>query len=170
MHSLNFCTLNRSGFLLSRLEGHFSVLPCEKACRLLSFFNQFWIFGRPSSVARIYFKNFISIVYFPIPLNGNVSLSTFLIISFCIIKGYVSVLSRPMAERNVHDPIWSSVYVDSGPLGMMITGTLPAFVRTNTTVSKPYIHSHLYFNRFHAEFRFYFSSCVVLCCVVLCCV
>jgi hypothetical protein len=29
-------------------------------------------------------------------------------------KGYVSVLSRPMAEKNVHDPIWSSVYVDSG--------------------------------------------------------
>ncbi|XP_028401275.1 voltage-dependent calcium channel subunit alpha-2/delta-2-like [Dendronephthya gigantea] len=50
-----------------------------------------------------------------------------------VVKGYVTVLSRPMAKEKEHKPVWSSVYVDSGPLGMMITGTLPAFGRTNKT-------------------------------------
>ncbi|XP_046851825.1 voltage-dependent calcium channel subunit alpha-2/delta-3-like [Xenia sp. Carnegie-2017] len=51
-----------------------------------------------------------------------------------VIKEYVTVLSRPMGEQNKKVPIWSSVYLDANNLGMLISGTLPAFDRSNRTL------------------------------------
>ncbi|XP_046852879.1 voltage-dependent calcium channel subunit alpha-2/delta-3-like [Xenia sp. Carnegie-2017] len=50
-----------------------------------------------------------------------------------VIKDYVTVLSRPMAKQSKRTPFWSSAYLDAGNLGMLITGAMPAFTRSNTT-------------------------------------
>ncbi|XP_037098501.1 voltage-dependent calcium channel subunit alpha-2/delta-1a isoform X2 [Syngnathus acus] len=67
--------------------------------------------------------------YYEIPSIGAIRLNT---------QEYLDVLGRPMvkADRKAKQVQWTNVYQDALELGLVITGTLPVFNKTNTGSKK----------------------------------
>ncbi|XP_076015083.1 voltage-dependent calcium channel subunit alpha-2/delta-1a [Genypterus blacodes] len=67
--------------------------------------------------------------YYEIPSIGAIRLNT---------QEYLDVLGRPMvkADRRAKQVQWTNVYLDALELGLVITGTLPVFNKTNTGSKK----------------------------------
>ncbi|XP_040000617.1 voltage-dependent calcium channel subunit alpha-2/delta-1a isoform X1 [Xiphias gladius] len=67
--------------------------------------------------------------YYEIPSIGAIRLNT---------QEYLDVLGRPMvkADRKAKQVQWTNVYLDALELGLVITGTLPVFNKTNTGSKK----------------------------------
>ncbi|XP_034058399.1 voltage-dependent calcium channel subunit alpha-2/delta-1-like isoform X2 [Gymnodraco acuticeps] len=67
--------------------------------------------------------------YYEIPSIGAIRINT---------QEYLDVLGRPMvkAERKAKQVQWTNVYLDALELGLVITGTLPVFNKTNTGSKK----------------------------------
>uniref|UniRef100_A0AAQ6AL57 VWFA domain-containing protein n=1 Tax=Amphiprion ocellaris TaxID=80972 RepID=A0AAQ6AL57_AMPOC len=63
--------------------------------------------------------------YYEIPSIGAIRINT---------QEYLDVLGRPMvkADRKAKQVQWTNVYLDALKLGLVITGTLPVFNKTNT--------------------------------------
>uniref|UniRef100_A0A665VPF7 Voltage-dependent calcium channel subunit alpha-2/delta-1-like n=1 Tax=Echeneis naucrates TaxID=173247 RepID=A0A665VPF7_ECHNA len=63
--------------------------------------------------------------YYEIPSIGAIRLNT---------QEYLDVLGRPMvkADKKAKQVQWTNVYLDALKLGLVITGTLPVFNKTNT--------------------------------------
>ncbi|KAA8580215.1 hypothetical protein FQN60_005750 [Etheostoma spectabile] len=63
--------------------------------------------------------------YYEIPSIGAIRINT---------QEYLDVLGRPMvkADRRAKQVQWTNVYLDALELGLVITGTLPVFNKTNT--------------------------------------
>ncbi|KAG7225715.1 hypothetical protein INR49_012301, partial [Caranx melampygus] len=63
--------------------------------------------------------------YYEIPSIGAIRLNT---------QEYLDVLGRPMvkADKKAKQVQWTNVYLDALELGLVITGTLPVFNKTNT--------------------------------------
>ncbi|XP_024141291.1 voltage-dependent calcium channel subunit alpha-2/delta-1 isoform X2 [Oryzias melastigma] len=68
--------------------------------------------------------------YYEIPSIGAIRLNT---------QEYLDVLGRPMvkADRKAKQVQWTNVYLDALELGLVITGTLPVFNKTDTSLKKP---------------------------------
>ncbi|XP_039647689.1 voltage-dependent calcium channel subunit alpha-2/delta-1a isoform X3 [Perca fluviatilis] len=67
--------------------------------------------------------------YYEIPSIGAIRINT---------QEYLDVLGRPMvkADRKAKQVQWTNVYLDALELGLVITGTLPVFNKTNTGSKK----------------------------------
>ncbi|XP_078137557.1 voltage-dependent calcium channel subunit alpha-2/delta-1-like isoform X1 [Sander vitreus] len=67
--------------------------------------------------------------YYEIPSIGAIRINT---------QEYLDVLGRPMvkADRRAKQVQWTNVYLDALELGLVITGTLPVFNKTNTGSKK----------------------------------
>lgn len=67
--------------------------------------------------------------YYEIPSIGAIRLNT---------QEYLDVLGRPMvkADRKAKQVQWTNVYLDALELGLVITGTMPVFNKTNTGSKK----------------------------------
>ncbi|XP_072311179.1 voltage-dependent calcium channel subunit alpha-2/delta-1a [Eucyclogobius newberryi] len=67
--------------------------------------------------------------YYEIPSIGAIRLNT---------QEYLDVLGRPMvkADRRAKQVQWTNVYLDALELGLVITGTMPVFNKTNTGSKK----------------------------------
>ncbi|XP_078138001.1 voltage-dependent calcium channel subunit alpha-2/delta-1a isoform X1 [Centroberyx gerrardi] len=67
--------------------------------------------------------------YYEIPSIGAIRINT---------QEYLDVLGRPMvkADRKAKQVQWTNVYLDALELGLVITGTLPVFNKTNTKADK----------------------------------
>lgn len=67
--------------------------------------------------------------YYEIPSIGAIRLNT---------QEYLDVLGRPMvkADKKAKQVQWTNVYLDALELGLVITGTLPVFNKTNTGSKK----------------------------------
>uniref|UniRef100_UPI0037E9987E voltage-dependent calcium channel subunit alpha-2/delta-1-like n=1 Tax=Semicossyphus pulcher TaxID=241346 RepID=UPI0037E9987E len=67
--------------------------------------------------------------YYEIPSIGAIRINT---------QEYLDVLGRPMvkADRRAKQVQWTNVYLDALDLGLVITGTLPVFNKTNTGSKK----------------------------------
>ncbi|KAL6116768.1 cacna2d1 [Pungitius sinensis] len=67
--------------------------------------------------------------YYEIPSIGAIRINT---------QEYLDVLGRPMvkADRRAKQVQWTNVYLDALGLGLVITGTLPVFNKTNTGSKK----------------------------------
>uniref|UniRef100_A0AAQ6AFJ4 VWFA domain-containing protein n=1 Tax=Amphiprion ocellaris TaxID=80972 RepID=A0AAQ6AFJ4_AMPOC len=67
--------------------------------------------------------------YYEIPSIGAIRINT---------QEYLDVLGRPMvkADRKAKQVQWTNVYLDALKLGLVITGTLPVFNKTNTGSKK----------------------------------
>ncbi|XP_042366914.1 voltage-dependent calcium channel subunit alpha-2/delta-1a isoform X2 [Plectropomus leopardus] len=67
--------------------------------------------------------------YYEIPSIGAIRLNT---------QEYLDVLGRPMvkADKRAKQVQWTNVYLDALELGLVITGTLPVFNKTNTGSKK----------------------------------
>uniref|UniRef100_A0A3Q0R6F6 Calcium channel, voltage-dependent, alpha 2/delta subunit 1a n=1 Tax=Amphilophus citrinellus TaxID=61819 RepID=A0A3Q0R6F6_AMPCI len=67
--------------------------------------------------------------YYEIPSIGAIRLNT---------QEYLDVLGRPMvkADKKAKQVQWTNVYLDALELGLVITGTLPVFNKTNTKKSQ----------------------------------
>ncbi|XP_044198648.1 voltage-dependent calcium channel subunit alpha-2/delta-1-like isoform X4 [Thunnus albacares] len=67
--------------------------------------------------------------YYEIPSIGAIRLNT---------QEYLDVLGRPMvkADKKAKQVQWTNVYLDALELGLVITGTLPVFNKTNTGLKK----------------------------------
>ncbi|XP_023284936.1 voltage-dependent calcium channel subunit alpha-2/delta-1-like isoform X3 [Seriola lalandi dorsalis] len=71
--------------------------------------------------------------YYEIPSIGAIRLNT---------QEYLDVLGRPMvkADKKAKQVQWTNVYLDALELGLVITGTLPVFNKTNTGSKNINIH------------------------------
>ncbi|CAL8318427.1 unnamed protein product [Lota lota] len=67
--------------------------------------------------------------YYEIPSIGAIRINT---------QEYLDVLGRPMvkADKKAKQVQWTNVYLDALELGLVITGTLPVFNKTNTRADK----------------------------------
>ncbi|XP_068611504.1 voltage-dependent calcium channel subunit alpha-2/delta-1-like [Brachionichthys hirsutus] len=67
--------------------------------------------------------------YYEIPSKGAIRINT---------QEYLDVLGRPMVKdsRKAKQVQWTNVYLDALELGLVITGTLPVFNKTNTGAKK----------------------------------
>ncbi|KAM6985869.1 voltage-dependent calcium channel subunit alpha-2/delta-1-like [Aplochiton taeniatus] len=67
--------------------------------------------------------------YYEIPSIGAIRINT---------QEYLDVLGRPMvkADKKAKQVQWTNVYLDALELGLVITGTLPVFNKTNTKADK----------------------------------
>ncbi|KAM4615175.1 voltage-dependent calcium channel subunit alpha-2/delta-1-like [Polymixia lowei] len=67
--------------------------------------------------------------YYEIPSIGAIRINT---------QEYLDVLGRPMvrADKRAKQVQWTNVYLDALELGLVITGTLPVFNKTNTKADK----------------------------------
>lgn len=67
--------------------------------------------------------------YYEIPSIGAIRINT---------QEYLDVLGRPMvkADEKAKQVQWTNVYLDALELGLVITGTLPVFNKTNTKADK----------------------------------